>query len=94
MGKRESNYAFIDWTNVYRGVLELGWKIDYRRFRRYLKDKYNVERAYIFIGYVPHLALMYRDFQNAGYTVVFKPTVPDGKGNIKVTAMRSLFYKR
>lgn len=83
MGTGESNYAFIDWTNVYRGVRELGWKIDYRRFRRYLKDKYNIERAYIFIGYVPQLSLMYRDFQNAGYTIVFKPTVPDGRGGVK-----------
>lgn len=32
---------------------ELGWKIDYRRFRRYLKDKYNVERGYALEFHLP-----------------------------------------
>lgn len=47
------NYAYIDSINIYLGVQKLGWVIDYGKLRRYLKDKYDVTKAYYFIGYVP-----------------------------------------
>jgi hypothetical protein len=52
MQKLLNNYAFIDGQNVYRGIKELGWKIDWTRFRRYLKEKYAIGTAYVFLGYV------------------------------------------
>ena len=33
-------HAFIDGANLHKGVAELGWKLDYRRFRVWLKDKF------------------------------------------------------
>ena len=63
----KSNYAFIDSQNLYLG---LGWKIDYKRFRVYLREKYNVEKAYMFIGYLPENANLYRSLQEAGYVSV------------------------
>ena len=53
MDKKENNYAFIDGNNLYRGVNNSGWKIDFSRFRKWLKDKYRVNRAYYFIGLIP-----------------------------------------
>ena len=50
MPKALNNYAFIDGTNLYRSMLYLGWKLDYKRFRVFLRDKYNVGTAYIFWG--------------------------------------------
>lgn len=47
----EKNYAFIDFQNIYLGVLDLGWKIDWKRFRIYLKDKYKVKKAFIFFRF-------------------------------------------
>jgi uncharacterized LabA/DUF88 family protein len=38
---------------------------------------------YIFIGYVPGNEERYRKFQERGYTLIFKPTLPDGNGKIK-----------
>jgi hypothetical protein len=35
-----SNYAFIDSQNVYLSIKNQGWKIDFAKFRRYLKEKY------------------------------------------------------
>jgi uncharacterized LabA/DUF88 family protein len=44
-------YAFIDAANLfYGGEKSLGWKIDYRKLRRYLRRKYGVEKAFYFAG--------------------------------------------
>ena len=44
MLKQKPNYAFIDSQNLNLGVLTLGWRVDFKRFRIYLRDKYNVEK--------------------------------------------------
>ncbi len=45
-------YAFIDSQNINLGVKSLGWNLDFKRFRIYLKDKYKVEKAFLFLGYI------------------------------------------
>lgn len=75
------NYAFIDSQNLYLGVKSQGWKLDYARFRIYLREKYQVERAFIFIGYITGNESLYTSLQQAGYIGVFKPTLPIKKGN-------------
>jgi len=83
MMKRENNFAYIDGANLYIGSNSLGWKLDYRRFRVWLKDKYSVERAYLFIGLVGGNKGLYEFLQEAGFILVFKETVCDGAGKIK-----------
>jgi hypothetical protein len=39
MKNNENNYAFIDSQNLNLGIRILGWKLDYARFRIYLKEK-------------------------------------------------------
>lgn len=73
--KKLGNAAFIDSQNLNLGVQRVGWKMDWKKFRTYLKDSYNVEKAYMFIGYVPQNEELYRQMQEAGYIVVLKPTV-------------------
>jgi len=46
MEKNARNYAFIDAQNLNLGIQELGWKLDYRKFRRYLREKYASERSW------------------------------------------------
>ena len=36
------NIAYIDAANLDKAMRELGWKLDYKRFRTWLKDKYKV----------------------------------------------------
>ncbi len=55
--------------------MEQGWKLDYRRFRIYLKEKYNVEKAYLFIGYISENQDLYTELQEAGYLLRFKPVL-------------------
>jgi uncharacterized LabA/DUF88 family protein len=76
MGKKDSiTYAFIDSQNLNLGVRSQGWHIDYRRLRLYLKNRYNVTRAFMFIGYVPTNLELYASLINAGFELVHKPTV-------------------
>ncbi len=75
--------AFIDSNNLNLGIETLGWKLDWRKFRIYMKEKYNVSTAYLFIGYVPTNQDLYSSLQKAGYVLVLKPTIPDKDGNTK-----------
>ena len=83
MKKIENNFAFIDGQNLNLGIQELGWKLDFSRFRHYLKEKYAVKTAYYFIGYVSGNQDLYSYLQKAGYVLIFKPTIPDNNGKIK-----------
>ena len=84
--KRPIVYAFIDSQNLNLGVKSQGWKIDYKRLRLYLRNKYNVESAYMFIGFVLGNQPLYTKLQKAGFLLIFKPTVQyfeDGKMTVK-----------
>ncbi len=86
MEKRQNNFAFIDSQNLNLSVRAQGWVLDYRKFRKYLNDKYSITKAFLFIGYVPQNQDLYTSLQESGYILVFKPTLtlPDGKvkGNV------------
>lgn len=47
----EKIFAYIDGANLHKGINELGWQLDYRGFRLWLKEKYQVNRAYLFFRY-------------------------------------------
>ncbi|PIS39308.1 MAG: hypothetical protein COT33_02600, partial [Candidatus Nealsonbacteria bacterium CG08_land_8_20_14_0_20_38_20] len=76
---KEIIYAFVDSNNLNLGILSQGWKLDFARFRIYLKDKYQVEKAFLFIGYVPGNQQLYTSLQKSGYIVVFKPILEINK---------------
>ncbi len=69
------NYAFIDSQNLNLGTQKMGWKMDWRKFRQWLKDNYNVEKAFMFIGYMPDYEQLYDQMHSLGYLVVLKPTL-------------------
>lgn len=83
---KKNNFAFIDSQNVNLGVQALGWKLDWRRFRVYLRDKYAINKAFLFIGFKAGNESLYSFLQDAGYICIFKPTLdlPNGqvKGNV------------
>lgn len=83
MAKALRNFAFIDSQNIHLGVHALGWKLDWRRFRIYLKEKYGVARAYVFIGYIPENQQLYTALQQADYLLVFKPVLQKKTGKPK-----------
>lgn len=81
--QKENNHAFIDSQNLYLSVKELGWSLDFVRFRIFLSDKYNVKKAFLFIGYVDGNTAMYQFLQEAGFICIFKPTLKYKDGTTK-----------
>lgn len=83
--KKHTVYAFIDSQNLNLGIKKnvfrkskpvyKGWGLDFERFRKYLKDKYKVEKCFLFIGLVPTNTLLYKSLQQFGYHLIFKPTL-------------------
>ncbi|MDO8610432.1 MAG: NYN domain-containing protein [bacterium] len=78
-----NNYAFIDSQNVNLAIIDQGWRLDWKRYRDYLKFKYNITKAYLFIGYIEKNRPLYLFLKNSGYEIVFKPTVEIKNGETK-----------
>jgi uncharacterized LabA/DUF88 family protein len=87
-------YAFIDSQNLNLGtskdiknkrgkIVYKGWKLDFKKFRTYLKDKFRVSKAYLFIGYIKENERMYHRLKSFGYELIFKPTTKDDLGKPK-----------
>ena len=85
MRRKQKVFAYIDGTNLHLSAENMGWRVDYGRFRKLLEDKYAVGVAYYFLGYVEQYKNLYAGLQRDGYEVVnIEPTLkPDGsiKGN-------------
>lgn len=82
---KKVNYAFIDSQNLNLGVKSQGWVLDWRKFRHYLRNKYNISKAFLFIGYIKENQKLYDFLNSSGYHIVFKPTVikkSETKGNV------------
>lgn len=72
---KPTNFAFVDSQNLNLGTQRMGWKLDWRKFREYLRDKYDVTQAYLFIGYMSENEALYEHMHELGYLIVLKPTV-------------------
>lgn len=97
MSKRHARvYAFIDSQNLNMSIgsnithkgrrIYYGWRLDFEKFRIFLRDKYKVEKAFLFIGDMEGQEELYESMQQAGYEVVLKPTTSytDPEGNLTV----------
>lgn len=83
MRDSRNNYAFIDSQNVNLAIRSLGWKLDWARFRIYLREKYGVAKALLFIGYVEGNNDLYATLQSSGFICIFKPTLTYKDGTTK-----------
>ena len=91
--KRKTIYAFIDSQNLNLGTskniykkgkwIYKGWKLDFKKFRKYLSDKFRISKAFLFIGYIPQNKILYRKLKTYGYELIYKPTVKDKYGKPK-----------
>ena len=83
MEKPRNNHAYIDGANLHKGVESSAWKLDYRKFRSWIRQKFGVTDAYLFIGLMSKHADLYTSLQSTGYKLVFKEIVYDGSGKAK-----------
>ncbi|MDD2907303.1 MAG: NYN domain-containing protein [Candidatus Gracilibacteria bacterium] len=81
---QEKNIAFIDGQNLHLGTSSENWKIDFKRFRMYLEKKYNIEKAYYFLGFLDeNQQEMYRKIQESGFIIEFREHTSHMKGKKK-----------
>ncbi len=83
MQKKLENYAFIDGQNLYKGIQNLDWDFDYKRFCIHLKETYAVKNTYIFLGYLKEQEALYNYLRGCGFKLIFKEVARGGHGELK-----------
>ncbi len=83
---------YIDGNNLYRSAKELGYEIDYKKFRGWLRQKYIPVNVYLFIGLVPSRTSFYEHLQECGFILIFKQTI-SVSGTIKGNCDAELVLK-
>lgn len=86
-------YAFIDSQNLNLGTgndilrdkktVYRRWKLDFKKFFIYLKDKFKINKAILFIGYVKENQKLYSSLKSFGYKLVYKPSIKNHQGIVK-----------
>ncbi len=71
------NIAYIDGQNLFMGTTKSdpSWEVNLSKLRVYLERKYNVVRAYYYLGYVQDgesFESLYEEIQSAGFILVFR----------------------
>ncbi len=106
MSTQLRNIAYIDGQNLHMGTAksEPRWLIDLARLRVYLEQKYDVDRAYYYLGYVQEgasIERLYETIQAAGFILVFREhnsaMLGKKKGNVDAdiifSVMKRLYLK-
>lgn len=75
--------AYIDASNLKFGVEQSKWELDYKAFRSWLRDKFGVSKAILFMGLIPDNFELYNHLQSIGYDISFKPTITSKEGRTK-----------
>ena len=89
----KNNYAYIDGANLHQGMNALGFELDYKKFRVWLKDKFEITTAYIFLGNIPKYKRLYAYLQEAGYILIFKEVIYDNNRKAKGNCDADLVLK-
>jgi hypothetical protein len=79
---REKNWAFIDIQNLYKGIKERGWNINWKAFRDNLYEKHNVVKAVVFMGFVKRYKWLYKQLEQAGFVLEFREVIELANGSI------------
>jgi len=86
-------YVFIDSQNLNLGtskdiirngkVVYKGWKLDFKKFYIFLKNKFKIDKALLFIGYIKENQALYDSLKSFGYKLVYKPSIKNHEGTVK-----------
>lgn len=91
--QKENNIAYIDGANLHSGMRSFGFELDYKKFRIWLKDKFDISTAYIFLGNIPKYSSLYAHLQEAGFILIFKEVIYDSTGKPKGNCDADLVLK-
>lgn len=83
--EKKVTYVFIDASNIIYGTRNEGWKVDFRKLFKYLKERYQCKKIYYFAGFEDKnlkQKKFYKKLGEFGYDLVLKPVKiyfqPDG----------------
>ena len=97
MQKKMKNFpqiiVYIDGANLYNGVLSLGKNLDYYKFYRWLKEKYKITKAIIFIGKTTQNSEIYKYLEKSGFSLIYKKTYKTKVDKIKGNCDAELILK-
>lgn len=96
-----NNEVFIDGQNLTLGTKihsSEPWKVDLAKFRYYLERKYNICKAYYYIGYyLNRYRPLYEVIINNGFTLVFREfsdkSISNKKGNVDTDIVFEMMRK-
>lgn len=99
--EKENNLAFIDGQNLYMGTRKMkegAWKVNLKKFRIFLKDKYHIQTAYYFLGCVDErYQELYTSIQESGFVLIFREhnaaMIGKKKGNVDSDIVFSIMKK-
>lgn len=69
-------FAFVDASNIIYGTRDEGWKVDFRKLFKYLKERYECKRIYYFGGKEDEnekQAKFYKKLEDFGFELILKP---------------------
>ena len=82
----KDTYCFIDASNIIYGTRDEGWKVDFKKLFKYLKERYDCRVIYYFAGLDSKNIKQqnfYKLLSKIGYNLITKPvklfTEPDGQ---------------
>ncbi len=100
INRKENNLAFIDGQNLYMGTDsdDPRWRVNLKKFRVYLKDKYSISKAFYFLGYVINDNNgLYEEIQDAGFILKFREhnsaMLSKKKGNVNTDIVFDVMKK-
>ncbi len=79
----KNTVVYIDASNLKHGVEQADWKLDYKKFRGWLRDKFLATKVILFMGLVPENFELYNRLQTYGYEIQFRPTLTSKDGKTK-----------
>jgi len=101
MTMNKNGTAYIDASNLKFGVSQSGWKLDYKSFMSWMRDKFGVRKAILFMGLIPENFELYNYLQSIGYDICFRPTITNKEGKTKgnvdgelILAIAKDFYEK
>lgn len=84
--KKPVTYAFIDASNIIYGASDHGWKMDFAKFIKYLRERFNAEEIFYYAGIDQEnrkQLRFYEKLQEFGYKLRLVPLKTFKDGNVK-----------
>lgn len=79
--------VFIDASNIIYGTRDEGWKVDFKKLYKYLKERYGSKIIYYFAGQDENnlkQAKFYKLLDKIGYKLIIKPVKTFRQGKVTV----------